>query len=271
MTWHVEPDLLTAYATGAIDTSHAFSVEAHLTECEDCRMALAPMADAPRLERVWLEVEDHLDAPAPGPVESVLRRLGVPEHLARLLAATPSLTVSWLSAIALTLGFAAFAAHHGQRGLLLFLCLAALLPVAGVAAAFGPALDPTYEVGLAAPLSSVRLLLLRSLAVLTTTVLLAGGGALALPGVGWTAAAWLLPSVALAASSLALATFVAPLTAVGVVGGVWIAAAVVAGAAPGDRLAAFHGGAQLAFVALTALAALVLVRRRDHLDNPGSL
>ena len=46
-----------------------------------------------------------------------------------------------------------------------FLALAPLLPLAGVAAAFGAALDPTYEIGLAAPLSAVRLLLLRTVAV----------------------------------------------------------------------------------------------------------
>lgn len=271
MTWHVEAGLLAEYATGAVDPAHAFSVEAHLIDCEHCRAALAPLAETPRLERVWLDVEDRLDVPAAGPVELVLRRLGVGDHWARLLAATPSLTLSWLASIALALGFATVAARHGERGLLLFLCVAALLPVAGVAAAFGPALNPTYEVGLAAPLSSVRLLLVRCTAVLVTTVALAGAAALALPGVGWTAVAWLLPSLGLTASSLALATYVAPMTAVATIAGVWIAGAIAAAAAPGDRLAAFQAGAQLAFAVLIVLATAVLLRRSDRLDRARAL
>jgi Putative zinc-finger len=267
MTSHADSALLAAYAAGDVDPAHAFSVEAHLARCESCRAALAPRADAARLERLWLEVEDRLDEPARGPIESLLRRLGVADHVARLLAATPSLTLSWLSAIALALGFGVFAAHHGSRGVLLFLCLAGLAPMAGVAAAFGPALDPTYELGLAAPLSSVRLLLVRSSAVLATTIPLAGVAALALPGVGWTAAAWLVPSLALTLASLALATFVAPVTAVATVGGLWVAGAIVAAAAPVDRLAAFDGAGQLAFAALAVVAAAVLLGRRDRLDS----
>ena len=271
MTWHADSALLDAYAAGDVDPAQAFSVEAHLTDCEHCRAALAPRADTARLDRLWLEVEDRLDEPAHGPVESLLRRLGVADHVARLLAATPSLTVSWLSAVALALGFAVFAAHQGARGVLLFLCLAGLAPMAGVAAAFGPALDPIYELGLAAPLSSVRLLLLRSSAVLATTIPLAGVAALALPGVGWTAAMWLVPSLTLTLASLALATYVAPGVAVAAVGGLWVAGAVVAASAPVDRLAAFGGSGQLAFAALAVVAAAVLLRRRDRLDSVRAL
>ena len=267
MTWHVEPDLLSAYAGGAVDTAHAFSVEAHLAECEDCRTALRPLTDADRLDAVWLDIGDRLDAPRAGPVEALLRRAGVPEHVARLLAATPSLTLSWLAGVALSLAFATYAAHHGQRGVLLFLCLAALVPVAGVAAAFGPALDPTYEVGLATPMSTVRLLLLRCVAVLSTSALLAGAGALALPGVGWTAAGWVLPSLALTASSVALATYMVPAAAVTAVGVTWIGAAVFAGATPHERLAAFGAGPQVAFAILAAVAGVVVMRRRDRLER----
>jgi hypothetical protein len=35
--------------------------------------------------------------------------------------------------------------------MLLFLVMAALLPVAGVAAAYGPGVDPAYDVGRASP------------------------------------------------------------------------------------------------------------------------
>jgi hypothetical protein len=94
--------------------------------------------------------------------ERLLVRLGVADHTARLLAATPALRGSWLLAVAVTLAFAVLAAwaRPGPDAILAFLCVAPLLPLAGIAVAYGPGIDPTYEIGLAAPLRSFRLLLL---------------------------------------------------------------------------------------------------------------
>ena len=266
MNGHVGSELLHAYASGDVDGAHAFSVEAHLVGCAQCQAAVGELVEADRVQRVWADIEDRLDVPRSGPVAHLLMRLGVPGHLARLLAATPSLSVSWLGAVALTLGFAVTAAHEGERGLLLFLCVAALLPLAGVAAAFGHELDPTFELAVAAPFSSVRLLLLRTAAVLPVTIALAGLAALALPGVGWTAAAWLLPSLGLTVVSLALTTYVAPLRAFAAVAFAWLAIVIAGAAGSGDRLAAFDGRAQIAFAVLAAAAVVVLALRRDHLD-----
>lgn len=270
MSTHVEPGLLAAYAAGEVDAAHAFSVEAHVVECPACQGAVGRLVDGGRLARVLADVEDRLDAPRPGAIEMILRRLHVPEHLARLLAATPALSLSWLGAVVLALTFAVVAAHNGERGLLMFLCLAALLPVAGVAASFSGGLDPTHEIGVAAPFSSVHLLLIRAAAVLPTTIATAALAAFALPGVGWSAAAWLLPSLALTLASLALATYIPALTAFVAVSTAWVTAVVVSGVSAEDRLAVFDGGAQLAFLALAACAAVVLARRRDQLDVRGT-
>jgi hypothetical protein len=269
MTGHVPARMLAEYATGDIDVPHAFSVEAHLVECGECRDGLRAHVGRPRLDRVWLELEDVLDRPAEGPVERVLGRLGVPGHLARLLVVTPSLRLAWLTAVVVSLGFAVAAAHEGPRGVLLFLVVAALLPPLGVAAAFAPALDPAHEVALAAPFSTLRLLLVRAVAVLVVTLLIVGAAALALPEVGWTSAAWLLPSLALTASALALSTYLPPLVAVGVVLGSWVAGGILAAVSAEDRLAAFHGGAQIGFACLAAAAAALALRRRDRLDVAG--
>lgn len=266
MNPHVEAELLAAYASGDVDGAHAFSIEAHVVDCADCQAAVGRLVAPARVQHVWADIEDRLDAPRVGPVEAVLGRLGVPDHLARLLAATPSLSMSWLSAVALVLGFAVTGAHEGEQGLLMFLCVAALLPLAGVAAAFGRGLDPTFEVAVAAPFSNVRLLLVRTAAVLVTTIALAGLAALTLPGVGWTAAAWLLPSLGLTAMSLALATYIAPLSAFATVTTAWLAIVILSALDPGDRLAAFDGRAQIAFVVLAAGGAIVLALRQDHLD-----
>src|SRR5439155_1248129 len=82
---------------------------------------------------------------------------GVPDHLARLLAATPSLRVSWFGATVVALGFSILAAY-GKQDPLMFLIVAPILPLAGVAAAFGPHVDPAYEVGLSCPVRTSRLL-----------------------------------------------------------------------------------------------------------------
>ena len=153
-TWHADTTLLSRYASGGLDEAGAYSLEAHLLACDRCRAGVGNVSDHEQLDRMWAEVTEAVDAPRPGVVERGLVRLGVRDHVARVLAATPSLRLSWLGAEALALGFAVVAANaavtEGGRefGVFLFLVVAALLPVGGVAAAYGPGLDPTYEVGL---------------------------------------------------------------------------------------------------------------------------
>ena len=266
MSWHAEPLLLEAYARGKIDPARAFSIEAHVLECGECRMRAAALVDDARLARVWAAVEDRVDRPRRTPVESLLVRAGVRGHVARLLAATPSLTLSWLTAVSLCLLFAVAAAHVGPRGLVVFLALAPLLPLAGVAVAYGPGVDPTYELSVASPMRGFRLLLLRAAAVLTTTIVLVGVAALALPQVGWLAAAWLLPSLALTVVALALASYVPSRTAFGAVAFVWIVLASLSAPAAHDRLALFGGAGQVVFLAVFLVATVVVVRRREAFD-----
>lgn len=272
-TWHADMELLERYSAGEIDDARAYSLEAHVLACETCRTALAAGADRGRLDRMWAEIAEAVDAPRPGVVEQTLLQLGVREHVARLLAATPSLRLSWFAAEATALGFAVLAANTAADGrradlaLLMFLVVAALLPVAGVAVAFGPGVDPTYEVGLASPMRSSRLLAIRAVAVLGTSAALAGLAALALPQLDWTAAAWLLPSLGLTLSGLALSTYLRPLVACGVVTFAWIAVSVTATYHRSDRLIAFRGGGQIAFLLIIAFAALVIARRRGAFER----
>lgn len=262
-TWHIEPVLLDRYADGRVPASAVASIEAHLLACADCRRALAPVIDADRLEAIWDEVVDRVDHPRLTPVEWMLRRLGVDGGTARLVASAPSLTVSWLTSVMVALGFAMLAAGSGPRGALLFLALAPILPVAGVAAAYGRDVDPTYEVGLAAPYSTFRLLLLRSSAVLVSTLLLAGLAALLLPVAPWVASAWLLPSLALTAVTLALSTRVEPAWAAAGVVVVWLTAVLSAYRSTDTPYAAFGATAQLLYV-VVLLISLAILAGRHH-------
>lgn len=272
-TWHADADLLAGYADGSIDDARAYSLEAHLLVCGTCRSSLVVRAEPNILDRAWAGVVDALDAPRRGIVERGLVSLGVRDHVARLLAATPSLSLSWFAAEAIALGFAVIAANaatadgRGDLGLLLFLVVAALLPVGGVAAAFGPGVDPTYELGLSSPLHSYRLLLIRSTAVLASTVALASVAALALPALDWHAAAWLLPSLALTLATLALSTWVRPLVAAGSITLAWVFVSIVAAYDRADRLFVFHEGGQIAFLVLVALSVLALARRREAFEQ----
>lgn len=270
-TWHADESLLSMYAADELDDARAYSVEAHLVACETCRAALP--VDTARLDRIWAGVADTLDAPSVGVVERGLLSVGVSEHIARLLAATPSLRVSWLAAEAIVLGLAAFTTQQAegrpQAGIatVLFLTMAAFLPVAGIAAAFGPGVDPTYEIGVGAPMHTYRLLLVRAAAVLATSIILTSVATVALPGLGWTAAAWLLPSLGLTVTTLALSTYVAPVRAAFAVGIGWVGVASGVALAPTGDLTVFGTWGQFASITIIAVSTLVLARRRETLEK----
>ncbi len=272
-TWHADTALLSAYASGDLDAARAYSLEAHLLACDRCRAGIGSVSDHEQLDRMWSEVTETVDAPRPGVVERGLVGIGVRDHVARLLAATPSLRLSWLGAEALALGFAVVAADSAvteagrELGMFLFLVVAALLPVGGVAAAYGPGLDPTYEVSLSSPMRSFGLLMIRAAAVLGTSIAIAGLAALALPGWDWAAVAWLLPSLGLTLASLALATRLRPLVAAGTVTFAWVAIALVAAYGTNDRLVIFRGGGQAVFLIVIALSAIVIARRREAFEQ----
>ena len=264
--WHVEQGQLARYAAGSLEEAAAWSVEAHVTACGRCR-ALAVGATAPaRLDAIWTGVQDRVDAPRRGLVERGLLALRVPDHLARLLAATPALRSSWLLAVAVVLAAAVGFAQLPDTAPLLFLALAPLVPLGGVAAAFGPRLDPAYEVALAAPLRSSRLLLVRAVAVTATSFALTGVASLALPGAGWTAVAWVLPAFATTAAMLALATIVEPLRAGVGVAVAWVAVVVLAEEVSAVPLAAFQAGGQALALVLALIGAGVALARRRSFD-----
>ncbi|HEY3009333.1 MAG TPA: hypothetical protein VGJ63_14875 [Micromonosporaceae bacterium] len=263
--WHVDEETLRLYARGQGQLSFGASVEAHLISCARCRALLTPAVDVDRLERLWDEVVERVDAPRPGVVERLLRLARIPEDTARLLAATPSLRASWLLAMAATLAFAAFAAASSashDRGTLLFLIVAPILPVAGVAVAFHGGLDPAYEIGLATPYPQFRLLLLRSAAVTAVTCITAFAAGLLLPQRALTAAAWLLPALALTSLTLALGRRVDTAYAAGVVVAVWTAA-VVLGYLRLGSFAVFGIAGQLTYLAVAVASLVVLAAGRN--------
>ncbi len=262
--WHVDQTLATRYAEGGLPTPLAASVEAHVTSCSSCQRLVGATAPAPRLAAAWSDVEDRLDQPRAGLIERGVRRLGLSDADARLAVSAPALRGAWLLSITFLLVFAVLAAGAPRVGPDLFLLLAPVLPVLGVGLAYGPWVDPTYETTLAAPYSSVRLILVRTGTVLAFTAGLAGVAGVLLPGPA-TAVVWLLPSAALVVATLALAAWLPALAAALVVSGAWLAGLYGVWINNGTLDSVFSPDGQMAAVAVTLLAlVLAAVAHRTH-------
>ncbi|MFD9395239.1 zf-HC2 domain-containing protein [Streptomyces sp. NPDC060000] len=267
MTWHVAEEDLRAYAHGRLAPPLLWSADTHLAGCAPCRTRLAEASDPVLLDAGWERLDAELDAPRPGLIERLLVRLGVADHTARLLAATPVLRRSWLLSVLFLLVMTVLAVRMADQPAL-FLALAPLLPLVGVALSYGPSLDPTYEMAVVAPLHGFRLLMIRTVAVLTAGLAFNGLATLALPGYGLSALAWLLPALALTATGLALTARLGPVVAPALVGGAWVTLLVVAQSQvhAHDTLAPFTAVGQSVAAAVAALAALLLYQARDRFD-----
>jgi hypothetical protein len=268
-TWHAGDVLLADYVRGVAGPVLGASVEQHLTHCADCRARIARYVDTPPLEAVWSRIQDRAEAGRPPAVERLLIRLGVSEPDALLVARAPSLRASWLFGLAATVAFAAAGAGWGgPKGLALFLLLAPLAPVAGVAFAYGPDVDPAYETGLAAPYPAARLLLLRTAAVLVSSLPLTLLTGLLIPALSWTAVSWLLPALAFSAVVLAASTWARPAEVSVVLSLGWVSA-VGAATRESDPAEVLAPALLIIYAVLGVVAVLVLCLRIHHLARLG--
>jgi hypothetical protein len=281
---HAGQDLLAAYAGGGVDGAAAWSIEAHLTACAQCRTVLSVHVDPERLARHRSMLLVRAAIGDGGWLSRLLCRCGVPDHLLRLLAATPSLQRSWLLSVLGVLavvtgeafllrygwhdptGLVSAGGYRPEEILVPFLLAAPLLALASVAAAFLPLFDQAYRLAVAAPFSGFTLLLARTVTALATALVPAVGAAFAVPGPGWLPAAFLLPSLAVCATALAAVTVVGPLAAAAAVAGaLWVAPVLLLAVAHLPlTVVGWRGQAIAAAVLLTAAAVLSL--RRDHVE-----
>ncbi len=222
-----------------------------------------------RLARNFAEIEAELDAPAPGMLVRILIRLGVGEGTVPLMTATPALRRSFVASVLVAVLFALSAATNntadGADRIVVFLTMAPLIPLAGVALAFGPKVDPTHEVALAAPIDGFRLYLVRALTVVGASTLVLLLASLLVPAGGAHRVAWLLPSLAATSLTMALATRFDPRLAAGGVALAWIALVTVSVAAA-DAAATFGPTMQVLSLFATAAGAVGFTRRRRRLD-----
>jgi hypothetical protein len=260
-TWHADASVLAAYVSGSLDAVNGASVEQHLIACGQCRGAIAGLVDSGDLTTGWDRVQDAVERPSlPAPIR-LARALGLREPTAVLLTASASLRTAWVSSSVVALGFAFLASRLAEDDVLWpFLLIAPLIPVLGVAASYGPATDPLETLIITSPYGRARLILVRTLAVLTASLPVAFLLGLALPGPQWVAAAWLGPAIAMIPVLLALASFVGPRLAGSAVAIGWSALVLPAA----RRLPAtwpVEPDRQWLFLALAVTACLVLAVR----------
>jgi hypothetical protein len=265
--WHLGDDALRRYVERADSLAEGASAEQHLLSCGPCRARAGAAASVTGLgvidfAAVWDRTRDAVEVPRPSVLERLLRGAGLPAPEARLVAVASAFRGVWLAGVAAVLVFAALAAAFGHaRGVWLFLSVAPVVPCLVVASSYDPRLDPALEPELVTPYPVLRLILLRTIAVL----------ALALPAVllfglvvpGETAFAWLLPAVGFVAVVLAASTWVSPLRSAVAVSSAWLAVIWLLAARSGSPDAVLQGRAQAGFLVLAAASfSVFLVRWR---------
>ncbi|MEU8234408.1 zf-HC2 domain-containing protein [Actinoplanes sp. NPDC048967] len=224
MSWHLEEDTWAAYAAGRLDPVAEASVETHVSGCPQCRNAARSTVPAAHTTAIWDAVRTSIAEPVlPAPLR-LLRRLGVPAHDLVVVSAAHSLLVPWAASV----GFAVVAACLvGLTGLgpadrdATFLVLAPLVPVLAVVLAYD-ALDPLREVGQVTPYSKLRLALLRATATLAVAAPATLAVGLVVPGMQDLAFVWLLPSLGLTTTALALLNWLRAAAAAAIVAGAWV-------------------------------------------------
>jgi hypothetical protein len=152
---------------------------------------------------VWAGVAAEVWRRRPGPAERAAAWLLRSPGLARALLTTPSLLLPWLISTAVVFGVGALVSL-GQGQPLVWL-LAPAVAATGVAFAYGPGLDPAWELSASCALPDRMVLLTRVVAVFAVNAVL---GLLASAASGAATAltfGWLIPMTAVCALALAVA------------------------------------------------------------------
>lgn len=220
-----------------------------------------------RIDANWRAITFELDAPVPSWTERVLRRVGFSSATARLVAATPALRRSWAAALIAVVLVGLIAAGDDPSNITAMLVLAPLVPVLGVALAYGPNVDPIHELSLATPMRGLRVLTIRAATVLTVAVAALAGTVLLSSASNALAFVWLLPGLALTSLTVALMTTTTPRRSVAIVAAGWLALVLVVQGASGGAMDVFGPAVQGASFAVLVVGGFLVTKRRDRLDR----
>jgi hypothetical protein len=189
------------------------------------------------LDKVWLGVAAQVWRRQPGLLERLAGRLLRSPGLARALVTTPSLLVGWITATAVVL-VAGILATLGT-GTPYVALVAPAVAAAGIAYAYGPGIDPAWELSCSMAVSDRMVLLVRALAVFGLNTALGLAASAASGAAVAVTFGWLVPMTAVCALALAAATL-ARSANVGVAAGLagWVITVLSAQVAAGRFTAA---------------------------------
>jgi len=177
---------------------------AHVAGCAECQARAGLAALDVDLGRVWTGVAAEVWARPVGVIERLAGRLLGSPGLARALVTTPSLVVSWLVASAAVLAVGVVVTRH--TGVPWVSLLAPALAGIGIAYAYGPGIDPAFELTQTMAISDRMILLVRGLAVFGVNAALGLVASLFAAGAAGITLGWLVPMTTVAALALAAAT-----------------------------------------------------------------
>ncbi|NUT51730.1 MAG: zf-HC2 domain-containing protein [Saccharothrix sp.] len=212
--YHPSEQMLSRYARGDdMAADQLWAVESHLESCAPCRGRLAP---EPIATAVWADLVPLIERTPQMPRTHAWRR--------RVHGWVSPTAGPWLAMILLVTAAAVALDQLGSgSGVSLVLLVAPVLPVLGVAASWGRALDPAYELTAATPRAGLPLLFRRTTSVLAVVVPGLTAASL-LTGLG--PSRWLLPCLAFTVGTLALGALVGITRAAIVLIVAWVAAIV---------------------------------------------
>ena len=211
------------------------------------------------LDRVWAGVAAEVWRRRPGWIERTAARLLRSPGLSRALVTTPSLLLPWLISTVVVFGVGALVSL-GPGQSLVWLVAPAVTAV-GIAFAYGPGIDPAWELSSSCAVADRLVLLTRVVAVFAVNAVL---GLLASAASGAAAAltfGWLLPMTAVSALALAAAV-VAKSAAVGAGAGVaaWVITVLANGTVGGQFTASvINADAYLPYLAVAACCAAIVI------------
>jgi len=163
-----------------------------------------PGPDGVDLDRVWIGVAAEVWHRRPGLAERLASRLLRSPGLARALLTTPSLLLGWvLATTVVLLAGVAFTLSTGTPWVAL---IAPPLAGAGIAYAYGPGIDPSWELSQSMAVSDRMVLLVRALAVFGLNAILGLVASAASGAVAAVTFGWLVPMTAVCGLALAAAT-----------------------------------------------------------------
>lgn len=177
----------------------------HVAGCADCQARLGLGGLDVDLDRVWARVSHRVWAREVGRLELFAGRLLGSPGLARALLTTPSLVLSWILASAVVLGVGVFFTNASETPWVALLSPA--LAGIGIAYAYGPGVDPAWELSQTMVVSDRMVLLVRALAVFAVNGLLGVAASLLTDQAWGLTLGWLVPGTTVAALALAAATW----------------------------------------------------------------